>query len=122
MLIKPFMEKHQKPNSKAWVDGWSGYAACEDWMACEYEMVNHTDNYRDPKTGVHNNWAEGEWRELRRFLMQFNGIKSEEIQSYLNEYMIRRDYCPDPRQMFWMLIRELQLKKSTTSTNFDDSH
>ena len=58
--IKPFMMKHQKENSKVWVDGWRGYGGCSQWMACEYETVNHVDNYRDPTTGAHHDWIERE--------------------------------------------------------------
>lgn len=118
--IRPFMEKHQNKNSKIWVDGFPAYGDCADWMESEYEVVNHVDNYRDPN-GQHNNWNEGEWRELRNFLGKFNGIKEADLDDYIYEYMVRRDYAPDARQFFWMLIRELQLKYSSASTNNDSS-
>jgi hypothetical protein len=55
----PLIFKHIAQGTKIISDGWSAYKGLDQFY--EHEMVNHSENFKDPITGARTNTIEGCW-------------------------------------------------------------
>ena len=55
----------------------------------DHKTVNHTENLKDPVTGVHTNTIEGLWAHVERLLIG-GGTTKRNLYGYLATYMLRR--------------------------------
>jgi transposase-like protein len=77
------------PGSVIYSDCWKGYSCLESHGYVHY-TVNHSENFKDPVTGVHTNSIEGTWQKIKRGLTfpRF-GVKAQHLGSYLGEFQWR---------------------------------
>lgn len=63
-LLKLILE-HVRPGSIIHTDMWKGYNGLDRCTRYEHLTVNHSENFKDPHTGVHTNTIEGTWNGLK---------------------------------------------------------
>ncbi|XP_073996842.1 uncharacterized protein isoform X1 [Rhodnius prolixus] len=84
-VIKTFI----LPGSTIYSDCWKSYDCLED-EGFQDLKVNHSLNFKDPETGVHNNAIEGTWSSIKRQLPR--RTTTGQFDSYLAEYMWQRSH------------------------------
>ena len=82
-------------------DGWKGYCQVKNLPGFTYshEMVNHSENFKDPVTGLHTNTMEAKWGALKRKIPARNFATEDGLQEYLHMEM-------------WLKLNEGQLWES----------
>ena len=64
-------------------------------MQYSHSFVNHSLNFVDPTDGTHTNTIEGLWEiHIKRHIKSMRGMKKEELDGYLDEFMWRSWYFP----------------------------
>jgi transposase-like protein len=82
--------EHVRPGSIIHTDMWKGYDGLNELgQSFEHRTVNHSENYKDPETGVHTNGIEGTWNGLKMLIKPRNRVK-EGIERHLTEFIWRR--------------------------------
>jgi transposase-like protein len=82
----PLIQSRIQSGSIIYSDCWSSYA-CLNSLGYEHYTVNHSENFKDPVTGVHTNSIEGTWQKIKHGVTfpRF-GVRKEHLASYLAEY------------------------------------
>ena len=76
----PTLKAYIRPESIVWTDGWRAYYTLGNHYA-GWDMVNHTQFFRDPNTGVNTNRCEGMWKQLKRTIP--DGTRREKIEEFV---------------------------------------
>ncbi|XP_073996546.1 uncharacterized protein [Rhodnius prolixus] len=84
-VIKTFI----LPGSTIYSDCWKSHDCLAD-EGFKHLKVNHSLNFKDPKTGVHTNAIEGTWSSIKRQLP--TRTVTGQFDSYLAEYMWHRSH------------------------------
>ena len=53
-------------------------------------VVNHSLHFSDPVTGVNTNKVEAMWSAAKAAFKRMNGVRSDQVQSHLDEWLFRR--------------------------------
>ncbi len=67
--LLPLIQKHVAVGTTIYSDCWKAYGSLEE-LGYQHFTVNHSENYKDPETGVHTNNIESNWRPLKRALQE----------------------------------------------------
>jgi transposase-like protein len=71
-------------------DMWKSYEKIEEKLGIEHFTVNHSENFKDPETGVHTNAIEGTWNGLKLRIPARNRNKKD-VDAHLSEFIWRRE-------------------------------
>ena len=85
-----FIKKHIRAGTTVISDCWKAYntVGLEGYV---HLTVNHSENFKDPKTGAHTNTIERTWREVRANIPRF-GQRKKHMVRYLAEYIFKRSF------------------------------
>lgn len=81
--------KYIAKGSIIYSDLWKGYKNLEKYLTVSHLSVNHSQNFKDPETGVHTNSIEGSWSAIKYKIAPRNRTK-ELIDRHLKEFIWRR--------------------------------
>ena len=82
------------PGTKIISDGWSAYTPLRNGpLPARYthQIVNHSQNFVDPITGAHTQGVERMWRDLKEVKKRYNGVRREEIDTHIGEFLWRKN-------------------------------
>ena len=92
-------------------DGWKGYnnygSLTDKYgkVLYDHKTVEHTKNFVDPISGACTNRIEGTWGIIKNWLRQERGVKHHILQSKLDEFMVRWNFCNmDNIILFWRML------------------
>ena len=79
------------PGSEVHSDDWAAYRNLEHHVpnVRVHRTVVHRNNFVDPLTGVHTQEAESAWARLKYHTKREKGIRSDQLQDFLDEQMWR---------------------------------
>ena len=86
------IQKHVARGSIIYSDCWKAYDKLNT-LGYKHFKVNHSENFKDPKTGCHTNGIEGDWQKVKHgsHMPQF-GIKEAHLPGYLAVFIWRRKH------------------------------
>ena len=87
--MREILQKYSLGTNKSIVisDCWPGYSNLDEVLEVCHQLVNHSENFKDPETGVHNNFAENAHKVVKYFVKKFNyqmGRKAKNIQHHIS--------------------------------------
>lgn len=88
------LKKYVKYNSTIITDCWKGYIGLDKYFK-RHQTVNHSKNFKDPKTGAYTQTIESQWRLLRQKIAlhhKNHKKRSEYITLALCEHIYRQNY------------------------------
>lgn len=79
------------PGSDIHTDDWGAYRNLDRYVAnvAVHRIVVHRNNFVDPATGIHTQEAESAWARIKYRVKREKGIRSLDIQGFLDEQMWR---------------------------------
>ena len=80
-----------QPGTTIISDSWSSYYKINEFDFTSLTL-NHKCNFVDPDSGAHTNKIEGLCSEFIRKFKEMNGCDRVQLQSHLNEFMLRHWY------------------------------
>lgn len=99
------IEQHVLPGSIIFTDMWRGYYRIEEELAMRHFVVNHSQNFVDPDTGVHTNTIEGTWNGLKICIVPRARVK-QGIEDRLAVFQWRRIHKDDLWNSFLFALRD----------------
>lgn len=91
--LLPTLAKCLQPGSEVHSDDWGAYDGLDQHLpnhVSRHRVVNHSENFVDPVSGVHTQEAESAWANLKGPIKHRRGICAEDLQVYLDERMWRQ--------------------------------
>lgn len=89
-VLLPLIEKYIAPGSIIYSDCWKAYQKIDN-KKYQHDVVNHSQNFVDPNTGVHTQNIERLWRDIRESIPQY-GRRENQFIHYLAEFMFKKTY------------------------------
>ena len=86
--LREVISRHVAPGSIIHTDMWRGYLGLES-LGYEHQTVNHSENFRDPETGVNTNTVEGTNNALKISVPSRNRT-TDFIDEHLTTFIWRR--------------------------------
>lgn len=129
--LHKFIKDYVAPGSQVNSDAWKGYIGLDKMIGDDgipmgyiHKVVVHAHQFKTPE-GVHTNWIEGEWGNMKDWLKLGRGVDSKYISSYLDEWMFRRNLLlgMGPNEMFWKVLKLMKrFNPPLTKSDIDDSN
>jgi len=94
------LSRHIASGSIVHTDLWKAYSTMEEELDVKHFTVNHSENFKDPITGVHTNTIEGTWNGIKMKIAPRNRTKTN-ITAGLLEFVWRRIYSNE-RSLEWV--------------------
>jgi transposase-like protein len=89
--LLPIIIDHVHPGTTVLSDEWRAYSTLPQ-HGYRHGTVNHSLHFRDPNTGIHTNTVEGMWSQAKRKFRRMNGTSAALFETYLQEFMWRRQF------------------------------
>jgi transposase-like protein len=83
------INRYVLPGSIVYTDMWKGYDKLEEALDVKHYTVNHSNDFKDPTTGVHTNTIEGLWNGIKLGIKPRSRNKKQ-IDGYLMEFIWRK--------------------------------
>ena len=115
--LLPLIQKHVAPGTTIYSDCWKAYYTLEE-LNYEHFTVNHSQNFKDPITGVHTNHIESNWRPLKR---QLQGSNKNNLADHLCEFLWRREIKKKKGDLFATLIDDISKMDWTEISDVEGS-
>ena len=93
--LLPIIQAHVAPGSIVHSDEctWAAYNRVGNLPNVgSYQSVNHSLHFVDPVTGTHTQNVESYWSRVKHKFKRMKGVESEQLPSYLDEFMWRERY------------------------------
>ena len=88
--LLPIIQAHTRPGTIIYSDQWRAYNSVAQLPnVSTHSRVNHSLNFVDPVTGVHTQNVESYWNRVKRRFKTMMGVSSDQLPSYLDEFMWR---------------------------------
>lgn len=90
--LLPLIVRYIDPGSEIWSDGWAAYGGIPSIDVAPrfiHRVVNHSENFVAPNTGVTTNHMERMWCEAKRQLKRMNGTNDDMLPGHMDEFMWR---------------------------------
>ena len=88
------LKAYIKEDSVVYTDGWRAYNNLSAHFE-DHGVVNHSENFKDPVTGVHTNTIEGSWAGVKLHV-PFRGRTKDKVSLYLVRYMLIKNDTGHP--------------------------
>ena len=104
--LLPIIRQHIRPGTRIYSDEWRAYRAIQARPGRQYghTTVNHSRHFVDPATGAHTQNVEGMWSTCKRMMRSLNVMHSRLLDTYLQEFMWRRQFDQGGTSAFWNII------------------
>ena len=89
VTLQPVFEKIICNFTKIHSDEWAAYPVICRNLGLVHKTVNHSRNFVNPETGVHTQNIESLWNVLKSKIKHMRGVRRDDLQGYLNEFMWR---------------------------------
>ena len=87
-LAQVYLMHHIAPGSIVHSDEWRAYSrVVSNPAVASHSTVNHSITFVDPTTGTHTQHIESFWNRVKLKLKRMKGCHSDQIPSYLDEFM-----------------------------------
>lgn len=100
----PLCIKYIKPGTTIYSDCWRAYSSLNE-HGFVHKVVNHSENFVDPVTGVHTNNIERVWRDIKSWILR-SGIRKYHYERYLARYMYQKSH-PDNQTILHHFLKEI---------------
>lgn len=90
LTLTEALKMYVDERSTIYSDQWKGYVSLNTYFE-KHMTVNHSENYKDPLTGVHSNTIEGNWCAIKS-QTPVTARTKEKVQFYLIRSMLKRNY------------------------------
>jgi len=88
-VLQPIFEQVVCDYSEIYSDEWAAYPAICRNLGLAHKIVNHSRHFVNPESGVHTQNIESLWNVLKSKIKKMCGVRKEDLQDYLNEFMWR---------------------------------
>ena len=89
--LLPIIQRCLKPGTEVYTDDWAAYNRLVGLPnVSAHQVVVHAHNFVDPHTGTHTLKVESTWSQLKLDRNRREGLRREDVQSYLDERMWRQ--------------------------------
>lgn len=89
-ILLPLIQKYIAPGSIIYSDCWKAYEQI-DKNIYQHHTVNHSENFVDPRTGIHTQNIEREWRNIRGIIPRY-GCREYHFNHYIAEFMFKKTF------------------------------
>ena len=103
LQLLPIIQHHIRPGSVIYSDEWRAYCRLGG-MGYTHKTVNHSQNFVDPITGAHTQQVESMWSSCKRMMRETKTMHSTLFETYLPEYMWRKNFDGIHRDAFQSII------------------
>lgn len=103
----PLIQQHVLPGTTIYTDCWKSYSKlCE--VGYTHQVVNHSENFVDPCTGVHTQNIERLWKDIKSWVLR-SGNRKEHYEQYLARYLFQAFHPDSDSRLhhFLLQIKEL---------------
>ena len=91
--LLPSIQAHVAPGTIVYSDEWAAYNQVGNLPNVgSYRTVNHSLHFVDPVTGTHTQNVGSYWSRVKNKFKRMKGVASEQLPSYLDEFMWRERY------------------------------
>ena len=101
----PIITRHIPPGCQINTDGAKVYQQLR-YMNYNHKFCIHNHRYVDPVTGIHSNWIENFWANLKMKLKALRGSQGSMLDGHLDEYMYHYNRKNDG-EMFDLLLADI---------------
>ena len=107
--LLPIVADFIAPGTIIYSDCWPAYNRIPAIPERNYGhmVVNHSQHFVDPETGVHTNGVEGMWSRAKSKVKAMNGTARSLVFEYAAEFMFRQEFQRDILHALWATIAEL---------------
>ena len=106
--LLPIIQAHVAPGTVVHSDQWAAYNQVSGLPpVAAHNTVNHSITFVDPATGVHTQNIESYWNRVKIKLKRMRGCVSDQIPSYLDEFMWMERFGKTPQQAWLNIMREI---------------
>ena len=88
-ILLPIIQSVVRPGSIVRSDEWRSYRQIQGRTGLSHRTVNHSINFVEPITGVHNQNIESYWNVKKTLIKKMLGCQRKLLHWYLQEYMWR---------------------------------
>lgn len=113
-ILIPIILCHVAPGTTIYSDCWRVYNKLKNYNYT-HQVVNHSENFVDPYTGVHTQNIERIWRDIRSGIPKY-GTRDYHYIHYLAEFIFKRkyQYCERIRKFFEIMATLYPLDENST--------
>lgn len=104
--IIPLIQNHIQLGTTIHSDGAAVYR-CLTGLGYRHRYVVHEDHLVDPNTGIHTNYIEGLWSQLKQKIRQVKGSQFENLDAHVDEFIYRYNRKNEGK-MFDLLIGDIK--------------
>ena len=108
--LLPIIQAHVAPGTIVHSDQWAAYNRVGSLPNVSgHDVVNHTYHFVDPTTGVHTQNVESYWNRVKGKLKRMKGCTSDQLPSYLDEFLWKERHGTTRRQTFKNIMRDISV-------------
>jgi hypothetical protein len=107
-VMKKIIETNIKEQTIIKTDGWRSYRWIAKSKIYKHQMVNHKENFVNPKDGTNTQKIERLWLEIKELKRRRRGLKIDTIETYLHEFLWRRNFLVKANNQFFATIYLVQ--------------
>lgn len=97
----PIITTYIQNNTTIYSDCWGSYNSISNLPHnYDHQQVNHSQNFVDPITNAHTQTIERMWRDLKDAKKRYNGVKRDEIETHIGEFLWRKNECVKKHNAF----------------------
>lgn len=85
-------------------DGWASYNSLSE-MGYNHAVVVHKEEFVN-QLGEHTNSVESVWSQAKNWIASMHGVRRENLDNYLCEFMFRYNFCGSSRGYCWTQLLE----------------
>ena len=92
--LLPIIQANTLPNTIIHSDDYATYRTAVSLLpnVAQHRIVNHSLHFVDPVTGVHTKHIESYWNRVKLKFKRMRGVDSDQLPSYIDEFMWRERY------------------------------
>ena len=106
--LLPIIRAHTAPGTTIHSDEWRAYSTVGQLPnVSNHSTINHSLHFVDPSTGVHTQHVESYWARVKWRFKSMKGVSSNQLPSYLDEFMWRERWGESKELAFRQIMAEI---------------